>query len=131
MANFEIKHCKELRTLLVVILLYSMPEEEKRLRLLLMSEWEDAEKDVWVPSNQVEQIQDEAKKYLVGQYKLCYILGKGKSFVSVFVPNDLGLGIRVLDQERASYGLSIKANLFSRQKQYLAENLATVRGGIT
>jgi hypothetical protein len=35
--------------------------------------------DVWTPSHSVENIEDPAEKFLVGQYKLAYMTGKGKN----------------------------------------------------
>lgn len=103
--NFEMKDYKHLRTLVVSRLtLFNTRRGEESPRMLL-SEWDAAEKNVWLPDDQVEEIEDEAEKFLVGQFKLCYILGKGKTFVPVLISNDIVPGIRLLVKERANYNI--------------------------
>ncbi|XP_060557541.1 uncharacterized protein LOC132717962 isoform X2 [Ruditapes philippinarum] len=103
--NFHIKDYKLLRTLVVSRLtLFNARRGEEAPRMLL-NEWEAAENNVWLPDEQIQKITDDAEKFLVGQYKLCYILGKGKKFVPVLIPNDIVLGIRLLVKERANYNI--------------------------
>ncbi|XP_053376994.1 uncharacterized protein LOC123549558 [Mercenaria mercenaria] len=103
--NYELKDYKYLRTLVVSRLtLFNARRGEESPRMLL-SEWDAAEKNVWLPEEQIEKISDEAEKFLVGQYKLCYILGKGKKFVPVLIPNDIVPGIRLLVKDRANYNI--------------------------
>ncbi|XP_060582162.1 uncharacterized protein LOC132738621 isoform X2 [Ruditapes philippinarum] len=104
--NFHIKDYAYLRTLVVSRLtLFNARRGEEASRMLL-SEWDDAMKSTWLPEEQVEQIDDEAVKYLVGQFKLCYLQGKGKKFAPVLVPNDIVKAIDILVKERYSFGIS-------------------------
>lgn len=103
--NFDLKDYKHLRTLVVSRLtLFNARRGEEAPRMLL-SEWDAAEKNVWLPDEQIQTIKDEAEKFLVGQFKLCYILGKGKKFVPVLIPKDIVPGIRLLVKERANYNI--------------------------
>lgn len=63
---------------------------------MLRAEWKDAEKNVWVLKEQVENVEDAAEKSLVRQFKRAYLLGKGSYFVPDFVPKDLVPGKRLL-----------------------------------
>lgn len=62
------------------------------------------EQNVWVPQDQVENVEDAAEKFLVGQFKLVYLKGKGKKFVPVLVPKVPK--IRLLIQYWTLYGIS-------------------------
>ena len=41
---------------------------------MLLDEWEAAEKNAWQPTTEVENMEDEAEKYLLEQYKLLYFI---------------------------------------------------------
>ena len=73
---------------------------------ITMSQWQDALNGVWLPTEQVEDIKDEAERYLVGQFKLAYINGKGKRFVPVLIPVDTVEAICLLVEARTCYGIS-------------------------
>ena len=64
--NFDVSSYAWLRTLIVTRLtLFNAKRGEEASRLLL-SEWEDAEKDIWLPGNEIENIHDPTEKHLVG-----------------------------------------------------------------
>lgn len=79
-------------------------EEASRM---LRTEWEDAERNVWVPQEQVANVEDSAEKFLVVQFQLADLKGKGKKFVPVLVPKDLVPGIRLLIENRTLYGIPV------------------------
>ena len=79
-----------------------MLDKEKRPSRVLLSDWDPAENNVWLPDEQIPTIKDEAETFRLGQYKLCYNFGKGKKIVPVLMPNDIVLGIRLLVKERAN-----------------------------
>ena len=60
---------------------------------------------VWLPAEEVGKIDDEAEKYLAGQFKLAYINGKGKKFVPVLVPVDIVQAIELLTDARLDHGV--------------------------
>ena len=94
-----------MRDLIVARLtLYNGRRGEEPARILVR-EYEEAMSDEWLPSNDIEKIDDPAEKYLVGQYKLAYLHGKGKKFVPVLIPNDLIKGIDVLLKFREEFGI--------------------------
>ncbi|KAJ8316512.1 hypothetical protein KUTeg_005919 [Tegillarca granosa] len=61
-----------------------------------------------LPSKSIEAIEVAAEKYLVGQFKLVYLKGKGKKCVPVLVPNDLIDGMKIIYEHREAYGLTPK-----------------------
>jgi len=100
--DFTIKHYSWLRSLVVARLtLYNARRGEEGCRILV-EEFNDAINDVWTPANSVESIEDPAEKFLVGQYKLAYMAGKGKKYVPVLIPIDLLEAINILLANRAS-----------------------------
>lgn len=104
--NFTKNSYSWLRTLIVGRLtLYNARRGEEPSRMLL-KEWEDALADTWLPSESIEAIEDAAEKYLVGQFKLVYLKGKGKKCVPVLVPNDLIDGMKIIYEHREAYGLT-------------------------
>ena len=103
--NFNVKQYSWLRSLIVSRLTLFNARRGDEASRILVEEWENAEKNVWVPDNQVEKISDEAEKYLVGKYKLAYLAGKGKKFVPVLIPIDLIPGIRLLKANREAFGI--------------------------
>lgn len=104
--NFTMERYTWLRTLIVARLTLFNARRGEEASRMLRTEWEDAEQNVWVPQEQVENVEDAAEKFLVGQFKLVYLKGKGKKFVPVLVPKDLVPGIRLLIQYRTLYGIS-------------------------
>ena len=95
-----------LRSLVVARLtLYNARRGEEPARML-MKEWKDAEAGTWLPEESIESIQDDAEKYLIGQYKLVYIGGKGRKFVPVLVPNDLCPAMELLIKYRKDFGIT-------------------------
>ena len=60
----------------------------------MIEEFTDAVNGVWVPQENGKTIEDETEKYLLGQFKLAYLGGKGKEPVPVLMPLDLIDGIR-------------------------------------
>ena len=110
---FHVKDFQLLRTLVLLVVstltLFNARRGEEA-PCMLFSEWDAAENNVWLPNEQIPKITDEAEKFLVGQYKLCYILSKGKMFVPVLIPNDIVHGIRLLVKERSKYNISENNN---------------------
>lgn len=78
---------------------------------MLLNQWDDAVRGVWLPEDQVENIQDKAEKYLIGQFKLAYLTGKGRKFVPVLISVDMMDAISLLVRKRQSCGIS-SANRF-------------------
>ena len=87
--NFDKSKYCWLRSLLVCRLtLYNGRRGEEGSRLLL-SQWNDALDEVWLPEEQVEEVEDDAVRYLINQYHLAYLDGKRKRFVPVLIPKDV------------------------------------------
>lgn len=104
--SFTAEKCAWLRSLVVARLtLYNARRGEEPARML-MKEWKDAEAGTWLPEESIESIQDDAEKYLIGQYKLVYIGGKGRKFVPVLVPNDLCPAMELLIKYRKDFGIT-------------------------
>ena len=77
MANFLDKQITWLRSLLVALVtLWNARRGEEGSRLMI-SEFQDALKGRWLQADQIEEVEDQAEKYLIGKYKLAYIHGKG------------------------------------------------------
>ena len=75
---------------------------------LLMKEWIDAENDVWMPENAIDDIDDPAEKVLVGKFKIAYQAGKGSQhLVSLLIPNDCLEGMKIItsSEVRANAGV--------------------------
>lgn len=106
--NFTMERYTWLRTLIVARLMLFNARRDEEASRMLSSEWEDAEENVWVPQEQVENVEDAAEKFLVGQFKLVYLKRKKNKFVPVLVPKDLVPGIRLLIQYtcKTLYGIS-------------------------
>ena len=64
---------------------------------MLLKEWADAEANVCIPDKDVSNVDDEAELFLVGQFNLAYLKGKGLKYVSVLVPINLVESIRILN----------------------------------
>ncbi|XP_046583081.1 uncharacterized protein LOC124290425 [Haliotis rubra] len=70
---FHVKKYTWLRSLVVARLtLYNGRRGDEPSRLLV-KEWEDAIDGTWIPAHQVEDVEDEAEKYLIGQFRLAYL----------------------------------------------------------
>ena len=110
LADYDIKKYATLRSLVVARLtLYNARRGEEAARMLL-TEWDDAKKGVWLPDD-VEQVDDPAEKYLVGKFKIAYLHGKGRKYVPVLVPTDLVEAIDILSRDRLAFGIQ-EDNLF-------------------
>lgn len=104
--NFTIRDYSWLRSLVVARLtLYNARRGEEGCRILVQ-EWNDALNDVWVPQESVESIEDPAEKFLVGQYKLAYMAGKGKKYVPILIPLDLIEAVNILLLNRVNFNIS-------------------------
>jgi len=108
--EFDMTQFTWLCSLVARLTLYNGRRGEEPSRVM-MQEWMDGLAGKWVPSNQIEVIEDEAEKFLLGQFKLVYIHGKRKKFVPVLVPNDLIQPIGVLIENRQNFGITDE-NLF-------------------
>jgi len=64
---------------------------------LLLSEWQDAERDVWLPNSSVSLVQDPAEQVLIGKFMTAYQAGKGKQhLVSLLIPSDCMDAVKIL-----------------------------------
>ncbi|XP_061182956.1 uncharacterized protein LOC133191225 [Saccostrea echinata] len=103
--DYTVKNFAWLRSLVVARLtLFNARRGEEASRLLI-SEWEEAEKGVWLPDEELEKITDPAEQYLLGQFKLAYLKGKGKKYVPILIPNDLLSAIQVIKRDRFLFGI--------------------------
>lgn len=74
---------------------------------LTLSEWRDAQSEVWIDPNLVEQIDDIQEKALLQDMKLCYQAGKGsRKLVPVLIPKDTLEPITKLLIEREQCGIN-------------------------
>ncbi|XP_070203173.1 uncharacterized protein [Littorina saxatilis] len=79
----------ELRNLIVARLTLFNARRGGEPARLLLSEWEDALKGVWIDPDLIEKVDDQIEKALVDQYKLAYQVGKGgRKLVPVLIPFD-------------------------------------------
>ncbi|XP_065926621.1 uncharacterized protein [Magallana gigas] len=114
--NFSLNRYTWLRSLVVARLtLYHARRGEEGSRLLL-EEWYDAINSTWIPQEAVESVKDDAEKYLIGQYKLAYMAGKGRKCVPVLIPNDLVGPIELLISHRQNFGIAETNNFLFATK---------------
>lgn len=114
--NFSLNRYTWLRSLVVARLtLYNARRGEEGSRLLL-EEWYDAINSTWIPQEAVESVKDDAEKYLIGQYKLAYMAGKGRKCVPVLIPNDLVGPIELLISHRQKFGIAETNNFLFATK---------------
>ena len=74
---------------------------------LTLREWNDAEQDVWIDKQLVQNVEDPLEKALLGRFKLAYMSGKGtKYLVPVLIPIDLVPAIRKLVAIRDIIGVA-------------------------
>ncbi|XP_070203471.1 uncharacterized protein [Littorina saxatilis] len=79
----------ELRNLIVARLTLFNARRGGEPARLLLSEWKDALKGVWIDPDLIEKVDDQIEKALVDQYKLAYQVGKGgRKLVPVLIPFD-------------------------------------------
>ena len=83
-------------------------EEGTQLRL---KDWADAKNKVWMSDRCIETVTDPGEHFLINQFLLAYICGKGRKFVPVLVPNDCSQAIDILVEKREEAGIS-KCNVF-------------------
>ena len=104
--NFTTDQMTWLRSLVVSLLtLWNARRGDEGSRILV-TEWQDAMDERWVPPDQVEVIKDEAQKHLVGKFKLAYMHGKGRKFVPVLIPNCVVEAVGLLIKHRESFGIT-------------------------
>ncbi|XP_056015185.1 uncharacterized protein LOC125674959 [Ostrea edulis] len=72
---------------------------------MLTNEWEDAKKGVWIQEDEVEKISDPAEQYLVDNFKMAYLKGKGRKYVPVLIPVDLIQAIDRISNDRRDFGI--------------------------
>ena len=82
-----------------------------------MSAWSDALNNAWLPQEQIEKIEDPADQYLIGQFRLAYLNGKGKKFVPVLMPEDLIAPLQVLVKYRAKHGIKEDRTFFATKSK--------------
>ena len=109
--NFVLEEYGYLQKLCVARLtLFNARRGEEPARLLL-TEWQDAIKNVWLPQALVEKVEDPAERFLLGQFRLAYLHGKGKKFVPVLLPEDLVPATQLIQQHRHAAGIK-DTNIF-------------------
>ena len=74
---------------------------------MTLEDWFNAESDVWIDPQLVENISDPLEKELIQKFKLAYQSGKGsKRLVPVLIPVDTIKPLKKLVQERTLAGIS-------------------------
>ncbi|XP_069105781.1 uncharacterized protein [Argopecten irradians] len=117
---------KTLRDLLVCRLTLFNARRGGEPSRLLLKEWEDAEKEEWIPRTAVESIADPLEKQLVGKFKIAYQCGKNISqMVPLLIPNDCTNGLRVLADTdvRKSVGIDPKNHFLFPNMQSSSEHI--------
>ena len=111
MTDFNHTKYAWLRSLIICrVTLFNGRRGEEGSRIL-ETEWQDAIDSVWLPKENIEVIEDEAEKFLAGQFKLAYLHGKGKKYVPLLIPLDLIEPVNLLRRFRQLYGVA-KTNKF-------------------
>ena len=106
--DFQIGDYTALRDLVVSRLtLYNARRGEEGTQMRLI-EWDDAKNQVWLGEKTVN---DSAVTYLVDQYLLAYMPGKGKKYVPILIPKDCVQSVDILIERRFDYGIP-KSNIF-------------------
>jgi len=78
---------------------------------LLLKGWEAADKDVWLPQQTIEQIDDPAERLLAGSLKIAYQSGKGsKHLVSLLIPTDCVKAMRILVESEVHRNAGVNVN---------------------
>ena len=72
---------------------------------LLVKQLEDSFAGVWMPKSQLEEVDDEIEKYLIGKFHLAYLTGKGRKYVPILIPNDVVEPLKQLVAARSSHGV--------------------------
>lgn len=103
----------ELRDLVVCRLTLFNTRRGSEPSRLLVSEWKDAENNVWIDKQQLEAL-DDVDKALAGNFKVAYQSGKGnKHLVLVLFPKDTIEPVRKLCDEDIRSAASIAStNIF-------------------
>ena len=84
--NFKMENYAMLRNLIVCRLtLYNARRGDEGTRLRT-KEWQDAKNQIWIGQEMIESVTDAAEKFLVNQYLLAYLSGKGKSLFPFLYP---------------------------------------------
>ncbi len=88
----------ELRNITMVRLTLLNARRGGEVGRLLISEWEEAEKDGWIDHQRLQNV-SAADKVLVNSLKIAYLAGKGnKHIVSLIIPNDAAKAMRYLSK---------------------------------
>ena len=64
-----------------------------------ITEWEEAINVTWDPEDQITQ--DPSEQFLMGQFRLAYLKGKGRKYVSVLIQTDLLTVIEILLKDKS------------------------------
>lgn len=103
---FGSKEYFELRYLIVCRLTVFNARRGGEPARLLLREWQDAEANVWISPEMVEQVIDPLEQALISEYKLAYQRGKGsRKMVPILIPSDILPGIRTLVEHRSDSGV--------------------------
>lgn len=102
-AQFDSHLFVRLRNLIVARLTLFNARRGGEPARMLLKDWLDAESNVWVDPQLVENITDPLEKKLLEKYKLAYQSGKGsKRLVPVLIANDTVQPLRRLIKERST-----------------------------
>ena len=88
------------------LILYNFRRGEESSRLL-PNQYNAAVEGSW----DIDAVEYEAEKVLLGKFVLAYMAGKGKRFVPVLILKDIKAAINTLTQNRDAYGIR-KENIF-------------------
>ena len=79
---------------------------------MLLSDWTDAEKNVWIDPQLVQNVSDPLEKSLLNQFNIFYQSGNGsRRLVPVLIPNDTVEPLRILAQKREQCDIP-ESNIF-------------------
>ncbi|XP_069121058.1 myosin heavy chain, skeletal muscle-like isoform X4 [Argopecten irradians] len=107
---------------------------------LLLKEWEDADKGVWIADSAVQAVDDPIEKQMLGQYKIAFQSGKNiNQMVPLLIPNDCLPGLKILADKNTrddvgvhSNNIFLFPNMMSSQKHikgwHAVENVCQMAG---
>jgi hypothetical protein len=96
----------ELRNLLVCRLTLFNGRRGGEPARLLLKEWLDAEQNVWISPQMIDQVTDPLEQHLFGKFKLAYQRGKGaRKMVPILIPTDCIRALKILVEKRESCGI--------------------------
>jgi hypothetical protein len=113
-ASWDVGNYTKLRSVLISRLtLYNARRGGEPSRLLV-SEWNDAVNNVWLPLSTIANIEDPAERCLAGKFKIAYQSGKGNShLVPLLIPADCISAMHIIaDSEVRKRAHVLESNQF-------------------